>query len=586
MTIETVTLEQLHLNKANPRKSMDAAALEGLAASIATDGLLQNLVVRPRRGGKAYDIISGERRFRALRLLAERGDIEKSFPVPVEIRKGLTKDEGLRIATVENVQREQLNPMDEAEAFAALLTKGADIEDIAAKAGIGTATVRRRLAIASLCDEAKEEIRNGGLSLSIGEALTLGNHDQQRAVLERLEHGYYDADDIRAMLTDEKPSVAIAIFDRAKYEGTYTTDLFADDDTTFFDDAEQFFRLQTEAVETLAAKYQGEGKAVEVITEYHVAWWRYREAEDGEAGGVVIHFAPTGRVEVRENLTRHEVRASVVDATDETPAAPKPKPEYGTPLKRYIAAHKTLAVQEALLSNPRKAKEVAVIQMMNAHDGAGRVSLDAHPALAFFAEDETQPTGFTVIEAEAEVFNKSLNLDAAEAGQYGNYFRGAWERLIRTRKDAVTLYEAVKELSDDDLDRLHGLLTVLTFGQGYMDELDTGDSLFNRVAADLEIDMRDYWRPDEAFLTRRRKDQLEDIAKESGASARMGRMKDYTKKQMVAALVKHFEASRNASDNAPEHERKGCDWLPGAMLFPAVTADSEPEAEAIEAEAA
>ena len=113
------------------------------------------------------------------------------------------------------------------------------------------------------------------------------------------------------------------------------------------------------------------------------------------------------------------------------------------------------------------------------------------------------------------MFNKSLNLDAAEAGQYGNYFRGAWERLIRTRKDAVTLYEAVKELSDDDLDRLHGLLTVLTFGQGYMDELDTGDSLFNRVAADLEIDMRDYWRPDEAFLTRRRKDQLEDIAKES-----------------------------------------------------------------------
>ena len=75
MTIETVTLDQLHLNKANPRKSMDAAALEGLAASIATDGLLQNLVVRPRRGGKAYDIISGERRFRALRLLAEQGDI-------------------------------------------------------------------------------------------------------------------------------------------------------------------------------------------------------------------------------------------------------------------------------------------------------------------------------------------------------------------------------------------------------------------------------------------------------------------------------------------------------------------------------
>ena len=204
----------------------------------------------------------------------------------------------------------------------------------------------------------------------------------------------------------------------------------------------------------------------------------------------------------------------------------------------------------------------------------------------FLPEDETQPTGFTVIEDEAESFNKSLNLDAAEAGHYGSYFRGAWERLSRTRKDAGSLYEAVKDLSDDDLDRLHGLLTVLTFGQGCMDELDTGESLFNRVAADLEIDMRDHWRPDEAFLTRRRKDQLEDIAKESGASARIGRMKDYTKKQMVAALAKHFEASRDAGEAAPEHERKGRDWLPGAMLFPAVTADSAPEAEAEEAEAA
>ncbi|WP_420419632.1 ParB/RepB/Spo0J family partition protein [Pacificispira sp.] len=587
MTIETVTLNQLNLNKANPRKSIDESALEGLAASIATDGLLQNLVVRPRRGGKSYDIISGERRFRALNLLAERGEIETGFPIPVEIRKGLSKDEGLRIATVENVQREQLNPMDEAEAFAALMTKGADIADIAAKAGMTPTTVKRRLAIASICDEAKAAVRNGELPLSVAEALTLGTHAQQQTVMERMEQGYsYDGDAVRRMLTGEKPSLSIAVFDRARYDGTYTTDLFADEDTTYFDDAEQFFRLQGEAVEELAACYQSDGKSVEVLTDYHVSWWQYREAEEDENGGTVIHFAPSGRVEIRENLVRHDVKKQVVNEASESPAAPKPKPEYGKPLMRYMAAHKTLAVQEALLANPRKAKEVGVIQMMNAHDGAARIKLDAHPALAFFAEDADQPTCFTAIEEEAETFNACLNLDGAEAGFYGSYFRGAWERLSRTRKDAVPLYEAVGELTDAELDQLHCLLTVLTFGQGGMDEVDTADSLFNRIAADLEVDMQGHWRPDEAFLSRRRKDQLEAIANESGAAKRMGRLADYSKKQLVAALVKHFEACKDANDDVPEHELKGRDWLPDAMRFSVARVEDETEPEDSDAIAA
>lgn len=416
------------------------------------------------------------------------------------------------------------------------------------------------------------------MPLSVAEALTLGTHAQQQAVMERMEQGYsYDGDAVRRILTGEKPSLSIAVFDRARYDGTYTTDLFAEEDTTYFDDGEQFFRLQGEAVEELAARYKADGKAVEVFTDYHVSWWQYREAEEDKNGGTVIHFAPSGRVEIRENLVRHDVKKQMAEEAGESPAAPKPKPEYGKPLMRYMAAHKTLAVQEALLANPRKAKEVAVIQMMNGHDGAGRVKLDAHPALAFFTEEADQPASLTVIEEEAETFNACLNLDGAEAGFYGSYFRGAWERLSRTRKDAVTLYEAVGELTDAELDQLHCLLTVLTFGQGGMDEVDTADSLFNRIAADLDVDMRNHWRPDEAFLSRRRKDQLEDIAKENGAAKRMGRLADYSKKQLVAALVKHFEVCREAGDDAPEHEQKGRDWLPDAMRFTVATQQEETE---------
>ena len=303
MTIQTIPLNKLTLAEgANPRRCMDAAALEGLAASIKADGLLQNLVVH--KAGRKFRIVSGERRYRALSLLAERGDIEKDHPVPVEVRGNLSETDALRLATVENIQREQLAPMDEAEAFATLLSEGASLEDVAAKAGVSVLTVKRRVALASLSDEAKALVREGEFSLSVAEALTLGTHDQQRAVIERLEQGYsYDADDLRGMLTGEKPAVSLAIFPMEQYAGTVTADLFADDDNTFFDDAEQFYRLQSEAVEALAAHHREAGAAfVEVLTEGYVAWWQYREAEDGEAGGAGIPFKQSGRVEGGEGL--------------------------------------------------------------------------------------------------------------------------------------------------------------------------------------------------------------------------------------------------------------------------------------------
>lgn len=71
MTIQTIPLTKITAAEGNPRRSMDATALEGLAASILTDGLLQNLVVRKK--GRKFEIVSGERRYRALSLLVERG---------------------------------------------------------------------------------------------------------------------------------------------------------------------------------------------------------------------------------------------------------------------------------------------------------------------------------------------------------------------------------------------------------------------------------------------------------------------------------------------------------------------------------
>ena len=94
MTVQTVALSSLEPGRSNPRKAMDRNGLEGLAASIRNDGLLQNLVVRPVKGkGEHYRIIAGGRRYRALKLLQERGEVDGDYAVPVEIRASLSKDD-------------------------------------------------------------------------------------------------------------------------------------------------------------------------------------------------------------------------------------------------------------------------------------------------------------------------------------------------------------------------------------------------------------------------------------------------------------------------------------------------------------
>ena len=245
MTIQSLPLSSILPPEGNPRTAIDPAGIESLAASIQADGLLQNLVVLQLKGRKPrYRLISGERRYQALKLLEERGALPEDYAVPVDIRSGLSADDGLRLATVENVQRENLTPLEEASAFARLMQEGLPLEELTAQTGLSASTIKRRLALASLCDEVKEALINGELTLAQAEALTLGSHEAQCDIVQRLADGYrYGVEDIRDMLLEQRPSVALARFPLEQYQGTYTTDLFGEDATTYFDDVEQFFTL-------------------------------------------------------------------------------------------------------------------------------------------------------------------------------------------------------------------------------------------------------------------------------------------------------------------------------------------------------
>lgn len=573
MTYKMVPLASLLAPKENPRRIFDSSLIEGLAESIRTDGVLQNLLVEPAENDK-YRIVAGKRRFLALKLLKKRHAIGGDYKVPVEVRKDLAEADALRIATVENVQREPLNPIDEADAFAAMLQSGATIEDIGAKTGLSDPTVRRRLALANLCKEAKEQARAGDLPLGIAEALTLGNEEQQRAILSEFKAGAeLDRDAIRDMLLGEKPSAAIAFFPLDKYTGTVTRDLFGEEKLTFFDDVQEFFVLQKEAVAELAEKYRKRFDWVDVLNVYTVPWWQYREAEKGdEKGGVVINLSPTGRVEVRERLARHEVKEEVAQETLETSIAPKERRAYGPSLLRYVANHKSIAIQAALMANLRKAKEVAAVLLLGRHNG-GAVSITPHPCLAYFGQSEKTPKAYIEMEAHARRLAQTIGLLPRSKKANG----AAVDPNLSHGGDSLSLYAAVQQMSEEDLDALVIHLLILAFGQEHLEELDSGDSFFNRIGQDLCVAMREWWTPDKSFLSGLKRHQLAEVAAESGASLQFGKLKEMSKKELVDALVRYFERTANPKVKLDEHDAKGREWLSGMLKFPAeAVADPQP----------
>jgi len=138
-------------------------------------------------------------------------------------------------------------------------------------------------------------------------------------------------------------------------------------------------------------------------------------------------------------------------------------------------------------------------------------------------------------------------------------------------------------MSDHDLDQLETLLTALVFGQEICQRLDTGDSLFNRVARNLCVDMRYHWHPDRSFLERRSRDQLAAIAVDCGYAESAGRLASYKKAELVNSLLWYFETARAASEPTPA-QQKAREWLPDAMRFPAVDPDASIEPEDAEDE--
>ena len=173
-TISMLSLSQIDPKSDQPRKNFDKEALEELSASIAENGLLQPIIVREYLGGR-YQIIAGERRFRASKMagLSE---------VPVII---MDKDDrkAAEIALIENIQREDLNPVEEAMAFKSLMEEyGLTQEEMSEKIGKSRSAIANTVRLLDLPKEILEMVAKGEISQGHGRTL-LGVNQKENMIL-------------------------------------------------------------------------------------------------------------------------------------------------------------------------------------------------------------------------------------------------------------------------------------------------------------------------------------------------------------------------------------------------------------------
>jgi ParB family chromosome partitioning protein len=172
-----LAIELIAPNPNQPRRSFDEETLLALAESIRSRGVLQPVLVRPLAGGR-YELIAGERRWRA----AQIAELET---VPALVRHH-DDDDSLEVALIENMARENLNPVEEARACAALVEElGLTREEVGLRVGRSRVTVSNLIRLLDLPDEALELIERGELSEGHGRALLLAEDHADRRRLAR-----------------------------------------------------------------------------------------------------------------------------------------------------------------------------------------------------------------------------------------------------------------------------------------------------------------------------------------------------------------------------------------------------------------
>ena len=162
--VTRLPLREIEPDPDQPRKNFDEEALAALSASIAENGLLQPIAVRPKKAGPGYIIIAGERRWRAARMAG----LEE---VPVLVKE-VTDEQASALALIENLQREDLDPIEVAEGCRQLIDRyGLTQEEAANRLGKSRSAIANSMRLLTLPEPVREQVRTGAISAGHAKAI-------------------------------------------------------------------------------------------------------------------------------------------------------------------------------------------------------------------------------------------------------------------------------------------------------------------------------------------------------------------------------------------------------------------------------
>jgi ParB family chromosome partitioning protein len=258
LVTQLVPLTRLVVSKLNVRKhgTKDVATL---AVSIAAQGLLQPLMVRPF--DDKFEVICGGWRTLALRKLHAEGHPDTEW-VPCIIT-GLDDAAAIAASLAENFERLPMDELDQYDAFAALAKQGRSEADIASHFGVTTQIVKRRLALSRLIPDVKAFYRKGEIEANELQLLTLAPKERQKAFVkagdDRPPHW-----ELKEWLPGgEALATKAALFPLEQYDGPLVSDLFGEQ--RYFGDADAFWRLQNAAIAAWKSELETDGWSVEVV---------------------------------------------------------------------------------------------------------------------------------------------------------------------------------------------------------------------------------------------------------------------------------------------------------------------------------
>lgn len=545
MKLEHIDLPHLKLSTLNVRKHGDLN-LDDLIASIRSLGVIQPLLVRPNCDG--YEVVAGQRRLLACQQLeADGADIE---PLPCAILESDDDAAAVEASLAENVMRLPMDELDQYRAFSVLIAKGQTAENIAAHFGVSERLVQQRLAIANLYGPILNAYRREEVDASTMRVLTMATKKQQRAWFKRFrnpdDHAPLRANLKAWLFGGAEIPVSSALFPLEECRGSIISDLFGDE--RFFDNPDRFWELQNQAIADLRQRYLDDGWCDVVILNVGAYFRSYEMVARGkkQGGRVYIACAANGEVACHEGyITEKEVkredRAKAKANGEPLPA----KSELTKAAMRYCDLHRHNAVRVELLAAPQLALRLLAAHLI-AQPGLWDVSPENQATGGHEAIETSLKAGRAqkVFDKERQAVRKLLGFKEAD----GFLMRPSWEP-----KDVCVVFARLLELKDKDVTR------ILTFAMA--ETLQHGTRLVEVLGHLLEVDMADWWEPDETFF-----DLLRDKTAINAILAEVAGKR--TADGNVTATAKVQKAIIRDCLKGSGNRQKVTGWMPRYMRFP------------------